>query len=427
MSFMRPIFALADANSFYASAELVFRPDLRGRPVVVLSNNDGCVIAQNKEAKAVLDLYMCRPWFEVEDEARKHGVVAFSSNYELYADMSTRFMDTLRNFSPRIEVYSIDECFVDLTGFSGNLAAYGIEMKQTVKQWTGLPICVGIGHSKTLAKLANHCAKKQPIFDGVCDFTSMKKTELDSLLEKLPLDAIWHVGHRLAPKLERIGIGNVLKLKNTDPRYLKDKFSIVMERTIMELNGEPIMELEEMLPEAKQMMSSRSFGQRLHRLEDLEAAIAFHAKTACERMRSRGLYANGVFVFIQNSPHDKSEYYGPCASIGLPSTTDSTLKVTQAAKWLLKKIFKPGIYYLKGGVMLLELVDKPGQQTDLFGYSVNEGKTQVLMKMLDKANKKYGRGTLKTAAEGTNQTWTMRRELKSPNVTGDWKEIPKVR
>ena len=427
MSFMRPIFALADANSFYASAELVFRPDLRGKPVVVLSNNDGCVIAQNKEAKAVLDLYMCRPWFEVQEEAKKHGVVAFSSNYELYADMSNRFMDTLRHFSPRIEVYSIDECFVDLTGFRGNLAEYGQKMKQAVKQWTGLPICVGVAHSKTLAKLANHCAKKQPVFDGVCDFTSMSKADLDAVLEKLPLDSIWHVGNRLAPKLERIGISNVLKLKNIDPRYLRDKFSIVIERTIRELNGEPILELEEMLPEAKQMMSSRSFGQRLHRLEDLEEAIASHARNACERMRSRGLYANGVFVFIQNSPHDKAPYYGPCISIGLPSTTNSTLKVTQAALWLLRKIYKPGVFYLKGGVMLLELVDKPGQQTDLLGYSASESKSHELMQMMDKANKKYGRGTIKTAAEGTNKAWVMRRGLKSPNLTGDWNELPNVR
>jgi DNA polymerase V len=427
MSSMHPIFALADANSFYASAELVFRPDLRGKPVVVLSNNDGCVIAQNKEAKAVLHLYMCRPWFEVQEEAQKYGVVAFSSNYELYADMSTRFMDTLRTFSPRIEVYSIDECFVDLTGFKGDLNAYGQKMKYTVKQWTGLPICVGVGHSKTLAKLANHCAKKQPAFDGVCDFTSMSKSDLDAILQQLPLDSIWHVGHRLAPKLEQLGIKNVLELKNTSPKFLRDQFSVLVERTVMELNGEPVLQLEEMLPEAKQMMSSRSFGERLHRLEDLEKAIAFHARAACERMRSRGLYTNGVFVFIQNSPHDKAEYYGPCASIGLPSTTDSTLKVTQAAIWLLRKIYKPGVFYLKGGVMLLELVDKPGQQTDLFGYSGDEPKTQALMKVLDKTNKKYGRGMIRTAAESTETTWQMRRDLKSPNYTGDWKDIRRVK
>ena len=180
----RPVFALADANSFYASAEQVFRPELIGKPVVVLSNNDGGVIAQSKEAKALHVIYMCKPWFEIQEEARRFGTTAFSSNYELYANMSSRFMDTLRTFSPRIEVYSIDECFVDLTGFKCDLNAYGQKMKQTVKEWTGLPICVGIGHSKTLAKLANHCAKKQPGFDGVCDFTSMSKAELDDWTNK---------------------------------------------------------------------------------------------------------------------------------------------------------------------------------------------------------------------------------------------------
>ena len=426
MSKDRPIFALADANSFYASAEKVFRPELEGKPVVVLSNNDGCIIAQSKEAKAQMEIYMCRPWFELEEEAKKYGTVAFSSNYELYANMSSRFMDTLRSFSPRIEVYSIDECFVDLTGFKRDLTAYGQKMKHTVKQWTGLPICVGIGHSKTLAKLANHCAKKQPAFDGVCDFTSMSNTELDCLFEQLALDTIWHVGHRLAPKLEQLGIHNVLQLKNTNPKFLRDQFSVLMERTVMELNGEPWLELEEMLPEAKQVMSSRSFGERLHMLQDLERAISYHAGMACERMRSRGLYANALMVFIQNSPHDKADYYGPCATVALPSTTNSTLKITQAALWLLKKIYKPGVFYLKGGVMLMELVESPGQQTDLFGYSANEPKAAQLMKTLDKANKKYGRGTLRVAAQGAekhDKKWVMRRSLKSPNYTGDWQDL----
>lgn len=189
------VYALADANSFYASAEKVFRPDLEGKPICVLSNNDGCVIAQTKEAKAVLDIRMARPWFELEAEARKHEVVVFSSNYELYAEMSNRFMQTLAQFAPRQEVYSIDESFLDLTGVRCNLTACGQEMRRTVKQWTRLPICVGFGHSKTLAKLANHCAKKQAVFDGVCDFTSMDATTFDGILEALPVDTVWGVGH----------------------------------------------------------------------------------------------------------------------------------------------------------------------------------------------------------------------------------------
>jgi DNA polymerase V len=201
------VYALADANSFYASAEKVFRPDLEGKPIVVLSNNDGCVIAQTKEAKAVLDIRMAKPWFELEAEGKKHGVVVFSSNYELYADMSNRFMQTLRQFAPRQEVYSIDESFLDMTGVQRNLTEYGQEIRGTVKQWTRLPICVGFGHSKTLAKLANHCAKKQPVWNGVCDLTALSEAEVDAILEELPVSTVWGVGRRLEVRLvERIAV-----------------------------------------------------------------------------------------------------------------------------------------------------------------------------------------------------------------------------
>lgn len=204
------VYALCDANSFYASCEKVFRPDLKNTPVVVLSNNDGCVVAQSKEAKAMLDLWMCRPWFEIEKEAKKLGVVAFSSNYELYANMSNRFMTTLRQFAPRQEVYSIDESFLDLTGFKRDLVAYGKEIKDTVMEWTGLPICVGMGSTKTLAKLANHCAKKQSHFKGVCDFTSMSETEVDALMQKLSLSKVWGIGGKLEANLNRLGVNDVL-------------------------------------------------------------------------------------------------------------------------------------------------------------------------------------------------------------------------
>ncbi|MES2661710.1 MAG: DNA polymerase V subunit UmuC, partial [Pseudomonadota bacterium] len=187
-------FMLADANSFYAESERVMRPDLKGKPIVVLSNNDGCVIAQSKEAKAILELYMCKPWFEVEKEAKKLGVIAFSSNYELYANMSTRFMETLKQFAPRQEIYSIDESFLEVTGINKDFIAYGHLIKDTVLLWTGLPICVGTASTKTLAKLANHCAKKQAHFNGVCDFTSMSEADLNAILEKLPLEKVWGIG-----------------------------------------------------------------------------------------------------------------------------------------------------------------------------------------------------------------------------------------
>ncbi|MES1983213.1 MAG: Y-family DNA polymerase [Pseudomonadota bacterium] len=423
----KPVFALADANSFYASAEKVFRPDLEGKPVVVLSNNDGCVIAQTKEAKKELEIYMCRPWFELEEAAKKLGVVAFSSNYELYADMSNRFMQTLKQFAPRQEVYSIDESFLDMTGMNRDLRVYGQEIKNTVHKWTGLPICIGFGHTKTLAKLANHCAKKQPGFNGVCDFTSMSEAELDRMLEQLDLSTVWGVGRRLEASLNKLGIHNVLRLKRANTKRIRDQFSIVLARTIQELNGEVLLELEEMLPEAKQVMSSRSFASRVDNIDDLGEAISFHAANATERMRTKGLYANAVYVFIQNSPFDQAEHYIGNRTIALPCPTDDTRKITQAALWLLKKAFKPGVYYQKAGVMLLELVPSAGQQIDLFGFAGDSPKSARLMSAVDSINNKYSRGTIKLAAEGVRKAWVMRRSFKSPNYTSDWEELRVVK
>lgn len=410
----------------YASCEQVFRTDLRGKPVVVVSNNDGCVIAQNKEAKALLEIYMCRPWFELEKQAKQLGVVAFSSNYELYANMSNRFVATLKTFTPNLEVYSIDECFLDLTGMKRDLVAYGQEIKGTVKQWTGLPICVGIGHTKTLAKLANHTAKKQKQFEGVCDFTSMTNSEVDKLMLALPVSKVWGVGNRLEAALNGLGVDNVLRLKNASPKRIRDRFGVVLERTVRELNGDSWLEMDEMQPESKQVMSSRSFGARVDNLADLEEAVSYHSTMAGERMRKKGLYAQMVYVFIQNSPFDEAEFYGASRTIGLPSPTNCTLKIANAALWCLKKIYKPNVYYQKCGVMLMDLVSEGGQQLDIFGYSQDDVKAKVLMQTMDKVNKKYSRGTIKLASEGIKKSWVMNRGFKSPNYTGDWNELPTI-
>lgn len=426
MHLSKQVFALCDANSFYASCEKVFRPDLRDKPVVVLSNNDGCVIAQSKEAKAMLDLWMCRPWFEIEEEAKKLGVVAFSSNYELYANMSNRFMATLRQFAPRQEVYSIDESFLDLTGINSDLVAYGKQIKDTVMKWTGLPICVGIANTKTLAKLANHCAKKQSHFNGVCDFASMSQTEVDSMMQMLPVSKVWGIGNKLEAKLNKLGVHDVLRLKRADPKRIRDEFGVLLERTIRELNGESWLELDETLPEAKQVMSSRSFGTRVSTLAELEEAVSFHATNASARLRKHGLYANAVYVFIQNSPFDKAPFYGASHTIALPSPTDNTMQINKSALWILKKLYKEGIYYQKAGVMLMELVPSQGQQTDLFGFNQGDSKSAKLMDTLDSINQKYCKGTIKLASEGVHKAWVMKRGMKSPNYTGDWNELPSV-
>ncbi|GBG14215.1 DNA polymerase V [Novimethylophilus kurashikiensis] len=421
----RPVFALADVNSMYCSCERAFRPDLHKTPIVVLSNNDGCVIAQTKEVKA-LGIEMAQPWFEVEKQARAIGVVAFSSNYEMYASFSNRFVETLRHFAPRIEVYSIDECFMDLTGLKLDLEEYGRKIKDTVLEWTSLPICVGIGHSKTLAKLANKVAKKQERFGGVCDFTSMSEAELDALLEKLDVDKVWGVGRRYAERLNSLGVRNVLRLKRANPRRVRDEFGVVLMRTVQELNGIACHELTEEIEPSKQVMSSRSFGQRVSSLQGLREAISFHAATATARLREQRLYAQAVHCFIQNSPFDERPYFGRSLTIALPSPTNDTFKVTEAALMLLERMYAPKVYYQKAGVMLMELVPVAGQQMDLLGYSDDAGKAESLMTAIDKINERYGRHTVRLASQGYRNDWAMRRELKSRNYTADWNELPTI-
>lgn len=423
ISSSQKIFALADVNSMYASCEQVFRPDLRGKPVVVLSNNNGCIIAQSAEAKAILDIYMCHPWFEVEKQAAELGVTHFASNYELYANMSNRIVATLRQFTPKLEVYSIDECFLDLTGMKRDLVEYGKEIKQTVKQWTGLPICVGIANTKTLAKLANHTAKKKKEFEGVCDFTSMPEHEIEKLMLALPVKKVWGVGKQLEAALNSLGVDNVLRLKNASPKRIRDRFGVVLERTVRELNGESWLELDEVQPEAKQVMSSRSFGSRVDNIAELEEAISYHSSMASERMRKKGLYAQMVYVFIQNSQFDKAEFEPLNRTVSLPSPTNDTMKIANAALKALKQIYKPNVYYQKCGVMLMDLVPEGGQQLDIFGYSNDNEKSRVLMETMDRVNKKYSRGTIKLASEGLNKSWAMNRQFKSPNYTGDWNEL----
>lgn len=262
--------------------------------------------------------------------------------------------------------------------------------------------------------------------NGVCDFTSMNQSELDSLMEKLPVSKVWGIGSKLEAKLNQVGVHNVLRLKRADTKRIRDQFGVLLERTIKELNGESWLALDETLPEAKQVMSSRSFGSRVNTLQDLEQAISYHAANAGERLRKHGLYANMVYVFIQNSPFDKAQYYGASRVVALPSPTDCTLQITRVALWLLKQIYKEGIFYQKAGVMLMELVPAGGQQTDLFTLDASDTKKSNLMATLDSINSKYSKGTIKLASEGTEKVWAMRRSYKSPCYTSDWNELPIV-
>lgn len=416
--------ALIDVNNFYVSCERVFNPRLEGKPVVVLSNNDGCAVARSNEVKA-LGVGMGEPWFKMKDLARKHGIIALSSNYALYADMSNRVMRMLADFSPDQEVYSIDECFLDLTSFQNrNLTEYAQQIKQRVRHWAGLPVCVGIGSTKTLAKLANHIAKKNPQFNGVCNLNAMESGDQDQWLSKVDVGEVWGIGRRLAPQLRDIGINTVLDLKRANPAVLSSRFSVVMEKTIRELNGTICIELEEVLTPKKQIISSRSFGIPVTDLQSLEEAISLYVSRAAEKLRRQKSFAGAIHVYIRTSPFNESEpQYSNGMTIPLPEQSDDSMQLTRVALWGLRRIYKGGYRYQKAGVMLSEIVNQEGRQTDLFSTQSNGGRPNKIMAVMDQINALMGRNTLSLASQGFKQPWKMKQGNKSLNATTNWDEI----
>ena len=421
---MRSI-ALIDVNNFYVSCERVFNPKLVGKPVVVLSNNDGCAVARSNEVKA-LGVGMGAPWFKFKDLAQQYGIVALSSNYALYADMSNRVMSILRQYSPNQEIYSIDESFLDLTGFqSRDLVKYGQKMRKRILKWTGLPVCVGIGSTKTLSKLANHCAKKRPIFNSVCNFNTMLPLELDGLLSQVEVGEIWGVGRKLAPKLQSLGFNTVLDLKRANPERLRQQFSVVMEKTIRELNGTVCIELEEISPAKKQIISSRSFGYPVHDYNSLAESITLYMSRAAEKLRKQQSFAGSVYVYIRTSPFKPDDpFYSNGLTIPLSSPTDDTRQLVNVVLWGLKQIYKPGFNYAKAGVMLGEIVSIEGVQTDLFSQVQSSPRSAALMLTMDNINRKMGKESIKLVSEGFKRPWKMRQESKSPSYTTNWAEVP---
>ena len=420
------VIALVDCNNFYVSCERVFKPRLAGRPVVVLSNNDGCAVSRSSEAKA-LGIRMGTPWFELKALARQQGLEACSSNYALYADMSNRVMSVLAQFSPCQEVYSIDECFLVLTGISGrDLKQYGQDIRERVRRWTGLPVCVGISSTKTLAKLANHIAKKNPQFNGVCDLNAMDDKERDGWFERLEVGEVWGVGGRLTSKLDGLGIRTVRDLKTADPAMLRSRFSVLMEKTCRELNGKVCLELEEIIPVKKQIMCSRSFGVPVSDRQGLEESVAVYLARAAEKLRCQKSCAGSLQVSIRTSPFNPLvPYYGNSITIPLPVPTDDTMVLTRVALCGLARIFREGYRYQKAGVMLSELVPASAVQPELFAEA-EDGRRKVLMGVLDGINRKLGRGTVHSAREGFARAWKMRQDYKSPSYTTRWDQLPEV-
>ncbi len=428
-----PVFALVDCNNFYASCEKLFNPRLKDRPVVVLSNNDGCVVARSAEVKA-LGIPMGVPWFKIQEEAKRHGIVAFSSNYALYADLSNRVVDVLSGFAPNLEVYSIDESFLELSGLplpEGGLVAYGAGIRQRIADWLGLAVCVGIAPTKTLAKLANHCAKKGLAgADGVCDFTALTRDELTALFERIAVGEVWGVGRKIDARLAAMGIRTVRQLRDADPETIRFRFSVVLERTVRELRGISCIDLEEVVPDRQQIMVSRSFGHLVTDLDELEEAVASYIARAAEKLRSQNSLAGAVQAYVRtNIFKPEVPQYQRGVTVPLPEATADTRILSGWARRILRRIYRPGFGYHKAGVMLLDLRPAGNRQFSLLDGQGGAGdaRSDKLMAVLDGINQRYGRGSLRLAAEGVDRSWRMRRGNLSPGYTTDWMGLAVVR
>jgi DNA polymerase V len=419
-----PLIALADTNNFYVSCERVFRPDLIGKPVAVLSNNDGCIVARSAEVKALKSIKMGVPVFQVQSLIKQHKIQLFSSNYTLYADMSARVMSILEEFTPSLEVYSIDEAFLDLTGVcEQNPIEYGHRIKKTVFRATGIPVCVGMGPTKTLAKLANFAAKKWKQTGGVLDLSDPLRRE--KLMRIVPVGEVWGIGSRFAARLNQLGIHTVWDLASQPVDRIREQFNVIIARTVMELNGIPCLDLEEIAPDKQQIVCSRSFSRRLTEYRELAEALAEFSSRAAEKLRYQNSVAGHISVFIRTNPFNPSEpQYQRAAGIALPFATQDTRIIVGTANRLLKELFREGYRYQKCGVQLSRI--QPASipdQMDLFDSAAfaptGSGK---LMQAVDRINRRFPKG-IGVAAIGFDQTWKAKAERVSKRYTTDWGEL----
>jgi DNA polymerase V len=448
------MYALVDGNNFYVSCERVFRRSLVGKPVVVLSNNDGCAIARSDEAKS-LGIKMGQPWFQCKHFEVSHGLVALSANFSLYGDLSDRMMSIAGSFAPRQEIYSIDESFLDFSGVQGDLVATCREVRARVLQWVGLPTCVGIGPTKTLAKLANHIGKSAERKPGsypvalaqVCHLGLMSKSELEAILAATAVGEVWGVGRRIGAQLVEAGVKTVLDLVRLDPVTVRRRFSVVLEKTVRELQGMECIELDDAPSPKLQIMVSRSFGHAVTRGVDLATAITEFASRAAEKLRNQQSSAGAVVVFIRTSPFraDDLQYSGS-TTVPLVRPTADSAELVASALTGLRHIYRKGYRYAKAGVMLVELqsqclqqfeLDWDGQDAELpvsgAMHLVNavlpRDRTQ-LMTAMDEVNRRYGRGSLQLASAGVGaapRSWSMKQERKTPRYTTEWDEMPIAR
>ena len=427
---MQPLLALVDCNNFYVSCERVFRPDLIGKPVAVLSNNDGCIVARSQEVKD-LGIKMGVPVFQIQHLVKQHNIQLFSSNYSLYADLSSRVMSTLEEFAPSLEIYSIDEAFLDLTGVypcQKDPIAYGQRIRKAVFRSTGIPVCVGMGPTKTLAKLANFAAKKWKKTGGVLDLSDPVRRE--KLMRIVPVKEVWGIGSRTTAKLNQLGINTVWDLAIQPSKRIQAQFNVVVARTVMELNGIPCLELEEIAPDKQQIVCSRSFSRRITEYRELSQAMAEFCSRAAEKLRRQQSVTGCITIFIRTSPFNPKEpQYQRVASIKLASATQDTRSIIATANRMLKEIFRAGYDYQKCGVQLshIQPESSPGQ-LELFDFADTglSAENRPLMKAVDRINRRFPKA-ISVAATGFDKTWKAKAEQVSQRYTTDWRELVYVR
>lgn len=422
---MRKRYALIDCNNFYVSCERVFRPELRDRPVVVLSNNDGCVIARSNEAKA-LGIEMGTPYFKCKTRLERNGVAVFSSNYALYGDLSARITRVLTRFCPEVEVYSIDEAFADLTGIHGGVERFSRRLCATVKEWTGVPVSIGIGETKTLAKLASRFAKQQPRCRGVFDLTASPAPDL--VLRWTEIGSVWGIGPRHAKRLRRLGVDNALDFRALKRDWVKRKMTVTGLHTYLELHGLPCHDLATGPVSKKTITSSRSFGRPVTSLDDLLEAASQYATRAAEKLRRQKSVASNVLVFLETSRFNPGlRHYANTAAIPLPVATAHTPTLIRAARSGMRHLYREQFAFNKCGVIFSGLEPVDGRWLSLLDLPPDAHERDApLMEAVDNCNARWGRDTVKFAASGINGSWRMRREMRSPRYTTAWEELLRV-
>ena len=409
--------ALADCNNFYVSCERVFQPWLNKRPVIVLSNNDGCAIARSNEAKR-LGIKMGAPYHQIKDLCQKNRVSVFSSNYELYGDMSRRVVSILMRFAPDYEVYSIDESFLSLEQIHDPVRT-AKEMRETVLKWTGIPISIGIGPTKTLAKMANRMAKEQD-----AGYLMLKESE-NSLISSIRVSDVWGIGRKIEERLKKLKILTAMDLINAPAPAIRKAGGVQLERTQKELHGMQCIKIEQIPEPKKNVCCSRSFGRTVTDLEELEEAVANHAVRATQKIRKEGSIACGLQVFIMNNRFSKEPQYSNSRTVGFDEPSDDPIRILSTAKELLRSIYRKGYSYKKVGVLLLNLQPRDQYQGLLFKDHHNEKKGR-LVEALESINSRHGTGTAFLAAQGIDRTWDMKRNRRTPRYTTNWNEIPAI-